>query len=313
MIANPILSIIIAVHNSADYILTCLQSLEQALEKNCHPACVEAIIVNDGSSDNSLEIINHFPAKNFTKKVFSVDFHNVGKVRKFAFTHCTGDYITILDSDDAFKNNSLAWVISKLKSCHCDLLITPLEEVRGKLQLQKIVITDKEKILDKNSAKNLFLDHKMIDGHISGKFIKHSLLNLDMFPDLTCYEDMVTVAYAIHNANKIVYSNTICYQLRKRENSLSDDKKGEKSLLMFDAMDKIEYFFLERPIQQHLFDALIVKAISDLISRKRIAILPPHIKNRLRKINLIKYLLCPQVRFSRKKMYLSLKTRSRAW
>ncbi|MGY0150782.1 glycosyltransferase [Edwardsiella tarda] len=312
MIANPILSIIIAVHNSADYILTCLQSLEQALDKDCRPECVEAIIVNDGSTDNSLDIINNFPAKNFTKKVFSVNFHNVGKVRRFAFTHCKGDYITILDSDDAFKKNALTWVLSKLTAYDHDLLITPLEEIRGQLQLQDIIIKNNDAMLDRNYAKNLFLNHKIIEGHMSGKYIRRSLLCLNMFPDLACYEDMVTIAYAIHRSDKIIYSDTICYQLRKRENSLSDDKKGEKSLLMFDAMDEIESFFIENSTQRHLFDALLVKSISDLTSRRRTMRLPQHIKNKLQKINAFQYLLCPQVRFSRKKMYLILKMRTRA-
>ncbi|WP_370557188.1 glycosyltransferase [Edwardsiella tarda] len=312
MIANPILSIIIAVHNSADYILTCLQSLEQALDKDCRPECIEAIIVNDGSTDNSLDIINNFPAKNFTKKVFSVNFHNVGKVKKFAFTHCQGEYITILDSDDALKQNALTWLLEKVTEINFDLLITPIEEVRGELNLKNVEINNNEKCIDRSLAKSLYLNHKVIEGHIAGKFIRRSLLDNDMFPDLVCYEDMVTVSYAIHNSKRIIYSDTVLYQYRKRENSLSDDKKGEKSLLMFDAMDEIESFFIENSTQRHLFDALLVKSISDLTSRRRTMRLPQHIKNKLQKINAFQYLLCPQVRFSRKKMYLILKMRTRA-
>ncbi|AOV98372.1 glycosyltransferase [Edwardsiella hoshinae] len=309
MIANPTLSIIIAVHNSADYILTCLQSLEQALEKNCHPACVEAIIVNDGSSDNSLEIINHFPAKNFTKKVFSVNFHNVGKVKRFAFTHCNGEYITILDSDDALRQHSLTWLLKKVAELNFDLLITPIEEVRCEFSLKKIEINENEKHIDKSSAKNLYLNHKVIEGHIAGKFIRRSLLDSDMFPDLICYEDIVTVAHAIHNAKKIIYSDTICYQYRKRENSLSDDKYGDKILLIFKAFDSIELFFIETSTQRHLFEALIVKSISDFISRKKSNNIPSYLVEKLAKIKWISYLLCPNVRFSRKKMYLKLKLR----
>lgn len=310
MIANPILSIIIAVHNSADYILTCLQSLEQALDKDCRPECVEAIIVNDGSTDNSLDIINNFPAKNFTKKVFSVNFHNVGKVKKFAFTHCQGEYITILDSDDALKQNALTWLLEKVTEINFDLLITPIEEVRGELNLKNVEINNNEKHIDKSSAKELYLNHKIIEGHIAGKFIRRSLLDNDMFPDLVCYEDIVTVAYAIHNAKKIIYSDTICYQYRKRENSLSDDKYGEKILLIFNAFDRIEPFFIENSTQRYLFEALLVKSISDFISRTRSHKIPPYLTEKLVKINGINYLLCPKVRFSRKKMYLTLKLRS---
>lgn len=308
-ISSPVLSIIIAVHNSEDYILTCLESLDRALSADCAPAHIEAIIVNDGSTDDSLRLINTYPAKHFNKKVYSVNFHNVGRVKKFAFSHSSGEYITILDSDDAFKQGALSWILSRIEALNFDILITPLEEVYGFLYIQNIEVNGTEKHLDKNTAKNLYLNHKVIKGHIAGKFIRRSCLSSEMFPESVCYEDMVTVAHAIHKAEKIIYTDTHCYQYRKRQNSLSDDKTGEKILLIVDALEKIERFFIENAEQRCIFDAMLVKSISDFVSRSKVSKLPARLKRKINEIDIIKFILCSKVRFSRKRMYLALKVR----
>ncbi|WP_178090802.1 glycosyltransferase family 2 protein [Plesiomonas shigelloides] len=124
-----ILSVIIAVHNTEEYVEQSLKSLDQALHGYKLSSTVEAIIVDDASSDNSVSIINNYKPDNFKKRFFSVNYNNVGKVKRFAFKQCQGNYITILDSDDAFRNNALTLITKTLASNKYDMVITPISEV----------------------------------------------------------------------------------------------------------------------------------------------------------------------------------------
>ena len=66
---NPVISVMIAVHNAESSILAALESLDNALNENGSPERVEAIIINDGSTDKSLDIISHYQPRKFNKYV----------------------------------------------------------------------------------------------------------------------------------------------------------------------------------------------------------------------------------------------------
>lgn len=63
---------------------------------------IELICVNDGSSDNSLEILNDFASKYDNIKVFTQENQGSGKARNYGMSKAQGDYIGFLDADDYF-------------------------------------------------------------------------------------------------------------------------------------------------------------------------------------------------------------------
>lgn len=303
-----ILSVIIAVHNTEEYVEQSLKSLDQALHGYKLSSTVEAIIVDDASSDNSVSIINNYKPDNFKKRFFSVNYNNVGKVKRFAFKQCQGNYITILDSDDAFRNNALTLITKTLVSNKYDMVITPISEVYNNFQVDAIThLTQQEKISQDNATK-LFLSHKKIEGHIAGKFIKRSLLTDDFFPETLCYEDIITIGHAISKSTDILFCNSHLYLYRKRTGSISNDKGGEKIAMLFDALEKIENIFSPQLKYANIVNALWVKCISDLVARGKGRLpIPENAKRKLSTINTLSFVLDPKVRLSRKRMLLKLK------
>lgn len=89
------LSIIVPLYNSEKYIEKCIESI--ILEMSSYD---ELIIVDDGSTDASLDICNRFTSDNI--KVFHNDNHGVSFSRNFGVKHSNGKYITFIDSDDSF-------------------------------------------------------------------------------------------------------------------------------------------------------------------------------------------------------------------
>ncbi len=89
-------SVIVPVYNVENYITKCLESLvSQTLQD------MEIIIVNDGSSDNSQQIIDNFVKKYPEKiKAFIKDNGGLSDARNFGIDRAIGEFIGFVDSDD---------------------------------------------------------------------------------------------------------------------------------------------------------------------------------------------------------------------
>lgn len=98
----PLISIIIPSYNSEKYILDCLNSISDQSFKN-----FECIIVNDGSTDKSVEIINSFVNKDLRFKVINKLNSGVGDSLRVGVNESKGKYIARIDSDDIANNNRL--------------------------------------------------------------------------------------------------------------------------------------------------------------------------------------------------------------
>ena len=92
---KPFISIIIPVYNVAPFIKSCLHSVLNQTYKN-----IEIICINDGSTDNSLNILKEYHQKD--SRIIIVDQENEGvsAARNKEILMAKGDYITFVDSGD---------------------------------------------------------------------------------------------------------------------------------------------------------------------------------------------------------------------
>ena len=98
-------SLIITCYNSGKYIERCLNSVLNQIDKD-----IELILVNDGSTDNTANIIKQYYSKleeSLTKFIYiEQENQGVGSACNNAFKKVTGKYLTLLDSDDVMLPNS---------------------------------------------------------------------------------------------------------------------------------------------------------------------------------------------------------------
>ena len=113
------ISIVVPVYNTEQYLDECLQSiLKQTIIEN-----IELICVNDGSSDNSLEILNLYKEK-FPNMII-IDQKNSGAptARNNGLRVATGEYVYFIDSDDYIINdNCLNELYNVAKKAFLDIL-----------------------------------------------------------------------------------------------------------------------------------------------------------------------------------------------
>ena len=105
------ISVIIPVYNTSDYLESCLDSL--FLQKYQD---IEYILVDDGSTDNSLELCKKYAAKDSRFVVIHKENGGPSSARNLAITNAKGEYITFVDSDDFVSYNAYEKIANLLES-----------------------------------------------------------------------------------------------------------------------------------------------------------------------------------------------------
>ena len=92
---NHLVTIIVPIHNAAPYLVRCLDSLCQQTYKN-----LEIILVDDGSTDNSLEICQQYALKDTRIQTLRREAGGVSVARNTGLSNVHGDFVTFVDADD---------------------------------------------------------------------------------------------------------------------------------------------------------------------------------------------------------------------
>lgn len=114
-----ILSIIIPVYNTEKYLEDCIKSI---FEQNIPEEDFEVILVNDGSTDNSLEICNFLSKKHSNIRVFNQENKGQSIARNVGINASIGKYIYFIDSDDHLKTGYLNLFLNILEKDKLDFL-----------------------------------------------------------------------------------------------------------------------------------------------------------------------------------------------
>ena len=116
--SNPLVSIIVPVYNAENYLERCLDSLvSQSLQD------IEIVCVNDGSTDNSFNILNSYAAKYPCLNVFHQENKGPGAARNTALENARGKYIVFCDADDSFEPDICQECSSLMEKTNVDIII----------------------------------------------------------------------------------------------------------------------------------------------------------------------------------------------
>jgi glycosyltransferase involved in cell wall biosynthesis len=170
---NPFISIIIPTYNRAHLICKTLTSVLNQAYKN-----FEVIIVDDGSTDNTMEVVKEFIRKNNLKNFHYYFKENAERAaaRNFGLTLAKGDYVNFVDSDDILLYNHLSEAL---------LAINELSNPEV-FHLNYAWVTPDLKITKEVKLKAQYANKKLISGNIlscNGVFIKKKIAYQYTFND----------------------------------------------------------------------------------------------------------------------------------
>lgn len=203
---SPFFSVIICTYNRAELLSRALDSLLNQSESDW-----EAIIIDDGSTDNTKEIVTQYSEKNKSIKYFYHENHGSGYSKNEGLKNSSGQYITFLDSDDEYIPEHL---VSRknilLENPSLDLLFGGVKIIGNPF------VPDIE-----NPGKQIHLDNCIIGGTL---FIKReSAIKIDGFANMRFGEDYEFYQRAIKNNFRIMKTDEQTYVYhRDGEDSLCD-------------------------------------------------------------------------------------------
>ena len=142
-------SVIVPVYNVEKYIDKCLETLSKQTIDD-----FEVIIVNDGTKDNSEEIIKRYTKKYRNMKYFIKENGGLSDARNYGLKKATGEYIAFLDSDDYVTYDMYEKMYKKAKSGDFDMVVCDLNYVYP----DKIVRANSNIKKDTNDIKSTFIN-----------------------------------------------------------------------------------------------------------------------------------------------------------
>ena len=220
---NYELSIIVPAYNCEKYIDKCIQSIIK--QKN---NLIEIIIINDGSTDKTLEKCESFQKQYQNIKIINQKNSGVSYSRNIGIENASGKYIMFVDSDDYLEENSLE-KIQELLSENIDIL------------RYSYIIKDKNKntevIFEKETfnlikQKDEFFEkffQKTNQNVIWGQVINKQLLNDIKFTHNIFYgEDLLFNCQLYNKCKYIRYTDTILYNYKQNADSITRNYKNSK-------------------------------------------------------------------------------------
>ncbi len=240
---NPKVSIIVPAYNTEKYIEKCLLSLiSQSLRE------IEIIVVNDGSTDRTLEIIEKFVASDARVKVLTQSNQKQGAARNRGSELATGEYIGFVDSDDWIDLDYFEKLYNAAKKYDSDIaLATNVRIGNGKtkkrlnIEKEEFVQTLQEKIDVSNQLRNPCPTNKIYR-------VKMLRDNKITWPEGVYCEDKLFTMQAIYYANGLVTVPNINYYYYRNPDStvnsvakkLSDKNDAKYAVLKFLREKKVE-------------------------------------------------------------------------
>ena len=118
---KDLISIIVPVHNSSKYLNKCLDSILNQTYKH-----IEIIVIENGSTDNSLEILNNYKDK---IKLEVLECSGLSQARNRGLELSKGEYIAFVDSDDIIEPNMIEELLNNIKETKSDLSCCDIFEI----------------------------------------------------------------------------------------------------------------------------------------------------------------------------------------
>lgn len=148
---SRLISIIMPVYNAQKYLDRSIKSVITQTYKE-----IELIIVNDGSTDNSMEICKKYASQDKRIKVYTQENKGVSAARNLGIEMASGEYLMFIDSDDYILENMIQDMKQKISNNNIDLVISGMQ--MNYIQNKEIVKQEEYKLLDKKYTKAEFIN-----------------------------------------------------------------------------------------------------------------------------------------------------------
>lgn len=276
----PKVSVVVPIYNVEKYLNRSLGSLKQQSLDD-----IEIICINNGSTDNSAQILDEFQKNDSRFVILSHEKESVGKARNEGIETAKGDYISFMDSDDTFERTALEDLYSQAAQQNDDVVIYNFQKVNE----DYLPIPD-----GKRSVKECVKDYTdLSDGDVftwerikpkvfglggsfwaawskifNAEFLKNNNIR---FSDCNLCEDHLFTVESLLKAKKIGYKEKPVYNYMVRQGSVSRPKEpSDENFCVLKVFEEIKSLLSQLKLQDELkqeFNEYIEKITDFTLSR----------------------------------------------
>lgn len=235
-------SVIIAVYNVEAYLEKCLDSLlKQTLRE------IEIIAVNDGSTDDSQEILNKYMKKDTRIKCYNKSNEGAAVARNYGLNHAVGEYVGYVDSDDFIDSNMFEILYNKAKKMKCDIVECNLRHAYTNSEDVEVM----ERFYDKKEL--LMFGRYVVWNKI---YNREWLLEVGaLFPEKLIYEDVEFIAKLVPYIRRYDYVDIAPIHYVQRRSSVNNST-SMKTLDILQILKNIAIFYKEKGFYKEYKEAL---------------------------------------------------------
>lgn len=247
-------TIIIPVFNTYNYVRECLISIFSQTQKD-----IEVIAINDGSTDNSLDILMSMKQEYPELVVVSQENHGLGYTRNVGVEMAKGEYILFIDSDDCLRSDALEVCYQYASESQLDFLMFDADAFGDKQDNgtnfydRKNIIKEQREVLSGTEFLHQYFRKSFCPSaclvYLSRKFL---LDNNIYFLPKAYYEDNLFHCMIMSCARKIMYIPETLYRRRYRSDSITtstfDTRRARDLLTIVEEIRKICNYKIHKEI-----------------------------------------------------------------
>ncbi|EJB8540142.1 glycosyltransferase family 2 protein [Vibrio parahaemolyticus] len=265
LFVKNMVSFIIPAFNMSDYIDRCLRSICQIEDVN-----LEVIVIDDGSTDNTIEVVSSFAHIDSRIKIFKQANQGQGVARNLGVSHSSGEYIVFVDADDYLSDNYQVVLKHYLKiDDEFDFVNFRMSFInKGEMKFtlpkfKQIVMTGRE------------IFHKaLVDDQIysspcnklySSQFLKSNKIK---FPTCRKNEDILYSRMVAYYAERVMFDDSVLYNAEIRDGSTSRCMSLSSITDTIQVFDELECFLHDEGVYCDYSDSMnlaIKKVYSSLL------------------------------------------------
>ncbi|MEG0292981.1 glycosyltransferase family 2 protein [Enterococcus sp.] len=216
---NNLISIVVPIYNSERYLKRCIESIVNQSYKY-----IEIILVNDGSTDDSLKICEYYSLLDNRIKLINQKNMGVSVARNRGITESTGQFIGFVDSDDYIEFNMYEKLINKIKN---DVDMSVL--ISKTINKTKLASNNQSIITSQESLEYLFL-LEFPTSLWACLYRKSAIENIRLSNDIHFFEDFEFNTKVLLNISKVSLCKSDLYNYEINSESINNQRINSKKI-----------------------------------------------------------------------------------
>lgn len=239
---KELVTIIVPIYNVEKYLKECIESIINQTYKN-----LEIILVNDGSTDDSLKICMNYKKKDNRIVIINKTNGGLSDARNKGIDAANGKYICFVDSDDYISSAYIELLYNEARKNNTDIVLCGIKYVNDEKKILSEYAYKKNFV---KSGKELLIDYYQENGVevivAWNKLYKRELFNTYRYNVGKIHEDEFLTYKILYNLDKVSIISDKLYYYRKNDTSIVNKKFNLKRLDLLEALENRMRFFKEK-------------------------------------------------------------------